>query len=198
MAISLIMVMYYTALVNTCTWSWLRRTAWSEHTWPNSALPLNEAVMFTILMITTWLGLDWLITWLSSLSTMASCLMQNRATAFERSLMKRSSASCPRWRCSFPRWWRWSWWTPPRCWIAVWPYFRCLFHWSDKTVLTNSWPGTQSETEPEYLSVHQIWQLRSLLAIDPATHGHKTAKSGIVGHLAMPTVPLLLRAWLLQ
>ena len=35
------------------------------------------------------------------------------------------------------------------------------------------------------------------LAIDPATNGHKSAKSGIVGHLAMPTIPipLLLRAW---
>ena len=33
------------------------------------------------------------------------------------------------------------------------------------------------------------------LAIDPATNGHKSAKSGIVGYLAMPTIPLLLRAW---
>ena len=34
----------------------------------------------------------------------------------------------------------------------------------------------------------------SIWPLDAATDGHKSAKSGIVGHLAMPTIPLILRA----
>ena len=41
-----------------------------------------------------------------------------------------------------------------------------------------------------------IWpQIQSLLAIDLARNGQNQTNLGIVGHLAMPTIPLLLRAW---
>ena len=36
--------------------------------------------------------------------------------------------------------------------------------------------------------------LQFYLAIDPATDGQKSAKSAIVGYLAMPTIPLFLHA----
>ena len=51
----------------------------------------------------------------------------------------------------------------------------------------------RTETDP----CQQFYLANILIdvAIDPATNGHKSAKSGIVGHLAMPTIPLLLCAW---